>query len=99
MQSVLRLLDNRHLYLVTRQKQSIDMLICNRMDLLLFSRKNLVPELRSFGVSEKKAKMIMPLFNNTLYMAFSKQTSDELVESLGVAYDELASEGKIKKYE
>ena len=88
-----------HLHLITEQKQSIDMVLLKRADLLLFSGTNLIPELRSFGVSEKRIKKIIPLFKTTPYMAFSKQTQDELVERVGKAYDELVSDGKIKKYE
>lgn len=87
--------DEKNLYLVSKQEQSLHMLLHNRVDFILFSDANVAAELKSFNVAESRIKKIMPIFESTPYMAFGKKTSLELVNKIGNAYDELIKEGKI----
>ena len=91
--------ENRtHLEAVTEKLQNVKKLLAKRVDLIVYSRQNFNSEMKAFGVSEDKLEEVFLLFRTFPYMAFSKATSDELVERVRKSYDQLVAEGKINKF-
>ncbi len=91
--------DGKHVESVERQEQNINKLIVKRIDLAIFSKINLSSEMKSFGVLDGKLEEVFLLFEVTPYMAFSKSTSDEMVEKVVKSYNQLVTEGKIENFE
>jgi polar amino acid transport system substrate-binding protein len=87
-----------NLQIVPQQQQNYKKLLINRIDLLAQGERNLQEELKKkhykdANIQIEKAFM---LFQYPYYMAFSKSTSDEVVEKVRTAFDQLEKEGALQ---
>jgi polar amino acid transport system substrate-binding protein len=89
--------EGKHIKPVVRQRQNFKKLLANRIDLVVLSEKNFSSEMESFRVLKDELEEVLLLFEAIPYMAFSKNTSDEMVEMIVKSYDQLVYEGKVKK--
>jgi polar amino acid transport system substrate-binding protein len=83
------------LNLISTRAQSIKMLLLNRVDLIIGSRLSLKEEFKLINEPFDKIEIVLPAREANLYMAMSKQTSEELVIKLKKAYRELFLSKKI----
>ena len=77
-------------------EHAIRMIFAGRVDMIAFDDAVIKDEFKNFGFDANEVIQVMPLFKTPPYMAVSLTTSDEILQKLQKAYDELAGEGKIQ---
>ena len=83
----------------TDHTQNVIDLLQGDVELMASSDKHFSYAVKKIGVSEALFEKVWPLFEIHPYMAFSHDTSQELVDRVNRAYDELVEEGAIKRFE
>lgn len=86
---------------VASMGQNFQKLMDTRIDLWAEGEKNFLQEIkdRQAEYPDIKIEKAFYLFKYPYYMAFSKKTSDEIVNTVRDAFDQLVSEGVLKVYE
>lgn len=84
-----------NLQVVTTDKQNLKKLLANRVDLILCNEQMLLFACRNINVDYDLFEPVLPLhkISTGLYMAFSKQTDDAIVEKAIKAYNQVKQEG------
>lgn len=88
--------DNDRMHLVMKPEQLLNMTKSNRLPLFLSSEMTFLKEAKKMKLDPSLFEKALFVFKGMDYMAFSKNTSPELVEKVRMAYQELVMEGKIK---
>ncbi|KZM45711.1 hypothetical protein OA92_00400 [Marinomonas sp. SBI22] len=83
----------------TEQKLNMDHLLKGYVDLVAASDKSFTHITKQMGVDPDALTKAMTLFEFSPYMAFSLGTSQEIIDKVNKAYDELVEEGAIKVFE
>lgn len=83
----------------TDQHVNLDNLLKGHVDLVTASEKNFVFSTKQVGVDPDALSKVMALFEFNPYMAFSLGTSQEIIDKVNRAYDELVEEGVIEAFE
>ncbi|KJZ10831.1 hypothetical protein TW85_19100 [Marinomonas sp. S3726] len=83
----------------TDQKLNLEHLLRGYVDLVAVSEKSFAHVTKQMGVESEALTRVMKLFEFTPYMAFSLGTSQEIIDKVNKAYDELVEEGVIKVFE
>ena len=76
-------------------ESAIRMFFNERVDMIAFDDAVIQDEFKNFGFDYAEVVQVMPLFETPPYMALSLSTSDEILEKMQKAYDELLEEQKI----
>ncbi|MBA4368176.1 MAG: hypothetical protein C0403_11135 [Desulfobacterium sp.] len=93
--------ENVNLQIVPSMEQNYYKLVKKRIDLWAEGEKNFQDEMirQSSDNPNIHIEKTFLLFSYPYYMAFSTKTSNEIVEKVGAAFDQLVKEGMIKKNE
>jgi len=86
-----------NLFTVTNPEQYVKMLMLDRVELISTTNVGLRSHSEKLGIPIDEFQVVYKMKTYQLYIAFSKQTSDEIVQKWEKAYQELKSEGYIKK--
>ncbi len=84
-----------NLYLTTSYARTIQLFFRGGADLTILDTSVLKEGFANLGHDQKEIVMVFPMFRTPPYMALSLSTSDEVVQRLQLAYDELMAEGEI----
>ena len=74
-------------------QQSVKNFFGERVDLEVSAELNFMYEAKQQGFSVDDTEIAYVLFENEAYMVFSKQTSDDIVEKVKTAFEEVKAEG------
>jgi polar amino acid transport system substrate-binding protein len=85
--------EGKHLDLASENKQSIQKLFAERVDLEASAELNFLYEVKQMGLAYSDIEIAFVLFENEGYIAFSKQTSDELIERVKKAFEQIKAAG------
>jgi len=88
--------DGKHLEPVGLNRQNVQKLFVERIDLDADSALVIAHEAKNLGLAVNETEEVFPLFENEVYMAFSKQTPRESVERIKAAFDQLKANGRIQ---
>ncbi|MDW6003644.1 transporter substrate-binding domain-containing protein [Vibrio mangrovi] len=88
---------SKSIYAVSSTEQVLLMLNGHRFDFFLLEESTMSIIANSLKISPDKYKKALFAFHAEDYLAFSQQTSPELVKRVRKAYQELAAEGKIQE--
>ena len=91
--------DFTKIYPVTKPTQYINMLIHDRVDLIIGSYSILVQEFNKIDKSVDIIENVLVVRKSAPYMALSNQTSDKLFDKIKKAYLDLVLSGEIPKFE
>ncbi|MGB0943287.1 MAG: substrate-binding periplasmic protein [Marinomonas sp.] len=83
----------------TDQRLNLEHLLRGYVDLVAASDKSFTHITKQMGVDPDALTKAMTLFEFSPYMAFSLGTSQEIIDKVNKAYDELVEEGVIKVFE
>lgn len=82
---------------ISIQKYNLTKLVNNRVDLIISTDKNVSIQAKRLGVPSQQFEKTILLFKKDCYMAFSKNTSDEIVEKTRESFFQLKESGEIMK--
>ncbi|MCP4405252.1 MAG: amino acid ABC transporter substrate-binding protein [bacterium] len=90
--------EEEHLDIVSREELNIRKLIGGRIDFLPSAELSLADRMKKLNLPFSKVEKTFLLYGGEAksYMAFSQQTSDELVDRVRAAFEELNAEGIIE---
>lgn len=89
-----------NLYATTNQQQSLQMLVSNRIDATPMGRMVMIPTALEAGIDlQVIERTSLKLYDNLLFLAFSKDISDEEVVKWQEAFEEVKSSGRYQEIE
>ena len=77
----------------------IRMLKAGRLSLVASGENTFYQVVKEAGFKADDFEMVIPIFKLSPYMAFSLDTSPEVIDKISATYDRLIAEGKIKLQE
>jgi len=89
--------EGKQLAVVTKDEQSMEKLFRGRVDLIAEGELSIPLRMKSLDLPVEQVEKVFLLaeWNDILYMAFSQQTPDELVERARTAFEQLNADGTI----
>ncbi len=91
--------DGKHLDVVTRMELNVRKLFAGRIDLLATSEWWLPKNVGQVGHKPGEVEMAYLFMELELYMAFSKTTSDDIVDRVKTAFEKIKAKELLKKVE
>ncbi|MBF0259511.1 MAG: transporter substrate-binding domain-containing protein [Desulfamplus sp.] len=82
---------------VADQELNLKKLLAGRIDFIIDTDSSLEIRTKQMNLPLSEFEKTLFLFENGYYMAFSKKTSDEIVEKVRNAFSELEKEGEVDK--
>lgn len=91
--------DFSNIYQLANERQNMDMLFIDRVDLILATQITIETRAKSLGYDFNKLQRLneVAALNNKLSIAFSLNTSSVLVEKYQAAFQQLVSDGQLAK--
>lgn len=87
--------DEKQLDPVSSNRQNVQKLFLNRIDLDADSSLVIAYEAKKLGLPVSEIEEVLPLFETEVYMAFNKQTPKKTVERIKTAFEQLKTDGVI----
>ncbi len=88
--------DDKQLEAVSSNRQNVLKLFAGRIDLDADNPLLIAYEVKQLGLSMSEIEEVLPLFEEPMYMAFSKQTPKESIKRLKAAFDQLKASGQLQ---
>jgi len=88
--------DEKQLEAVSSNRQNVQKLFAGRIDLDADNPLLIAYEVKQLGLTMSETEEVLPLFEEQLYIAFSKQTPKESMERLKASFDQLKASGQIE---
>ena len=90
--------DDEQLEIVPSEDLNVKKLFAKRVDFICGNSIGLPERMNFFWLPYEEVEAAIFLFEQGLYIAFSKSTSDELVAKVSKAFEEIKAEGKIEVF-
>jgi len=87
--------DNKHLYLHANSDKTLMNLFRERIELKVGDNYQQPQDIEALGYSKNDVEKLLSLIVVDFYMAFSKETSDEIVEQVRAAFEQVKADGKV----
>jgi polar amino acid transport system substrate-binding protein len=88
--------DKKNLFPVTKGEQNIQKLLAERIDLFFSDSLFVMMKTKELGLPVEQIEEVFLAMEVENYMAFSEQTSDELVERVRTAFEQLKADGTVE---